>query len=476
MKEISKFYPLEPEAKANLITREELFKSVRGKVAIKFPDELKSLDQKAKAEAEKRFVKAKLNDYVGVTYEKGGKSFTLEGYFFGFGVMEHSVNIGGNVVAIFDLSDEDRVKFDDKFREFKKEQFITGKIQDFWKRKAEYSVKLLRETEESIIRENEEAGYILAGGKWMSPKELTANLVKSMASEGQVATTKPVQITDIMDPLSVLPSENGDKKLPQGSLAAQIAEVKKAAEKEQMRIKAKYAGIDADQGYELAIWGMKHNNVNLLFQVLANKKPEGNIEGLTFSSGALDKVELHFFHGYFHKAVVTFRIAPIQAMELLARRIEELYGKTDQQKEREKAEEDPETVKKKMEEEKKMEEAKKKMEEAKKKMEEAEKKGKGEEIEEAKKKMEEAKKEVETTTPVEPEIPLELTLTWTGEITKGTLFLKLNQDKTEYSTFILTKENPKIVEDVTAVVEKERKQKAEEDLKKKMDEYKSFDK
>ncbi|HRR06702.1 MAG TPA: hypothetical protein P5105_05410, partial [Victivallales bacterium] len=117
LKEVSRFYPLEPEAKPNLITREELSKVVREKVQLKFPDNYQDLEKRARQNAEKLFQKAKVNDYVKVTYEKGSKSYTVEGYFFGYGAMEHSVNIGGNIIAIFDLIPEDRAKFDDKFRD-----------------------------------------------------------------------------------------------------------------------------------------------------------------------------------------------------------------------------------------------------------------------------------------------------------------------------------------------------------------------
>jgi hypothetical protein len=71
-------------------------------------------------------------------------------------------------------------------------------------------------------------------------------------------------------------------------------------------------------------------------------------------------------------------------------------------------------------------------------------------------------------------IPQELTLTWTGKETLGTLYLKLTPDKKAYSTFVLTKENPKVMKEVSLLIEKERKQKTEAELKKLLDEYGGF--
>ncbi|HPO90981.1 MAG TPA: hypothetical protein P5270_07850 [Victivallales bacterium] len=453
LKEVSRFYPLEPEAKPNLITREELSKVVREKVQLKFPDNYQDLEKRARQNAEKLFQKAKVNDYVKVTYEKGSKSYTVEGYFFGYGAMEHSVNIGGNIIAIFDLIPEDRAKFDDKFREYQKDQYIKKYIRDYYMRKNDYSLELFKQEKDEITKFNENAGYVLAMGKWMTPKELTNVLLDSLASQGTVASTEPIlkenttsiiddktAIATIQEPTPTIKStdntnvEENKKKL--------IAEVRKKAEIDQQRIKTRFAGIDSDQGYGNAIWWMKHADVNLLFDSLVSKTPEGDMEILSFEKGPVEKVELYFFNGYFYKVVVKFRIAPTpKAMEILYRKIVKTYGKTDQEKEEEKANAEAETAAN-------------------------EKTNKEEQKSEEKKEGEQPPEEIE--------IPQELTLTWTGQETKGSLFIKLTPDKKAYSEFILTKESTKVVQEVTALIEKERKAKTEAELKKLLEEYGEF--
>ena len=215
--------------------------------------------RKEQGNAEKLFQKAKVNDYVKVTYEKGSKSYTVEGYFFGYGAMEHSVNIGGNIIAIFDLIPEDRAKFDDKFREYQKDQYIKKYIRDYYMRKNDYSLELFKQEKDEITKFNENAGYVLAMGKWMTPKELTNVLLDSLASQGTVASTEPIlkenttsiiddktAIATIQEPTPTIKStdntnvEENKKKL--------IAEVRKKAEIDQQRIKTRFAGIDSDQG------------------------------------------------------------------------------------------------------------------------------------------------------------------------------------------------------------------------------------
>ncbi len=429
LKEISKYYPLEPESKANLIGHEELSKLVREKVHLKFPDSHDSLDKRAKQSAEKNFQKAKINDYVKLTYEKGVKTYKVEGYFFGYGAMENSINVGGNIVAIFDLIPEDRAKFDDKFREYLTDQFIKKQIRDYYTRKADYSIELLKEQKESIVKYNENVGYVFARCKWMTPKELATTLIDLMLSKGQIAKVDPIPIetSEIKPtPSTTLDEQPSAENTTKDTKTKKIEDVRRKAEIDQQKIKTKYAGIDSDQGYNNAIWWMKHQDVNLLFEPLVNKAGEGDVENLNFDTGPIQKVELFFFYGYFYKVVVHFKIADPRAMEILYRRIVETYGKTDQEKTEEAAPPNPAPE--------------------------------GE------------------LAPVVEEIviPQELTLTWTGKETLGTLYLKLTPDKKAYSTFVLTKENPKVMKEVSLLIEKERKQKTEAELKKLLDEYGGF--
>jgi hypothetical protein len=134
-------------------------------------------------------------------------------------------------------------------------------------------------------------------------------------------------------------------------------------------------------------------------------------------------------------------------MNILCTKMLDLYGKTDQDKEAERIAEE-EAIKKAKEEENLKTEVKTKDA-----------------------KPEDKKKEEP---PPEPEIPSEVLLSWTGEITKGSLFMKLNPEKNAYTNFIFTKENPKLLETIAVQVEKARKEKTETDLQKSIEEYKGF--
>ena len=253
-------------------------------------------------------------------------------------------------------------------------------------------------------------------GKWMTPKDLAVSLIDSMVAE------KSASGLDI-------------KTSTQDPKTKSVSELKRKAEMDLQKIKTKYAGIDADQGHGLATWWMKHQEVNLLIKELSENPPQGDTETIIYESGPIEKIEFSFFQNYFYKVVYHFRIAENRAMEILYQKIVETYGKTDQDKEQERiaaeaaaaAEENPPA---------------------------------------------EAPKEGEQA--AEPEIPQEITLTWTGKETVGTLHVKLVPDKSAYSTFTLTKENKKIIPEVTLLMEKERKAKSEEEKKKLLEQYKDF--
>jgi predicted CopG family antitoxin len=70
--------------------------------------------------------------------------------------------------------------------------------------------------------------------------------------------------------------------------------------------------------------------------------------------------------------------------------------------------------------------------------------------------------------------PVEQSYTWTGKETRGQLVIRLTAEKTSYSDFILTRENPKIKDDIAASMELKRKKEAEEQKRKILEEYNKF--
>ncbi|HCE42514.1 MAG TPA: hypothetical protein DET40_03080 [Lentisphaeria bacterium] len=447
MKQVAEQYKLEPEAKKNSKTTQEIGKMVREKVTLKFPDSYDDLKKKAEAEAGKTFQMAKILDYVTVRYLRGEKSYEADGYFFSYGSTGHSINVGGTTIAIFDIIPDDRVKFDEVYRNQKKDTFVQTKIRDYYSRKNAYSVSIYNEIKDALVKENEDNGYVFYNNDWRNAKEVATMLCKDIQAE---ETAMPVPVPDKKTPTSpdkVIPTDPGTPE-PKGGPALLAADkkkldaLKKKAEEIQLQNSTKFAGIDADQGYELAYWRILKDDFALLYPQYV-KSAEGDAESLAFDSGPIQKLDFHFFNKYFYKVVFDFRVQgiPREALVGLGRKLREKYGLTDE----EKAEAaDP---------------AKANRQEPCEAEHDFDKDG-------ACKKC--------GWTQAELEIPSEQTYTWTGETTKGQLYIKLNAEKTSYVEFRLTKEDPTLKDTISAEIDKKKKADEEEKKKKILEEYNKF--
>jgi hypothetical protein len=182
---------------------------------------------------------------------------------------------------------------------------------------------------------------------------------------------------------------------------------------------------------------MPRKDVRALYadKIVSDAKGDQNQDVMVFEDGPIEKVVFQFFHDAFFKVDIYFRTVSGEGMHRLAMHMKERYGRTDEEK--------------------------KLIEEQKSKVDEAE-KAEG-------KKEEEAPKEGEA--PKEEEIKLFQQFHWTGEITKGRLTVKINQDKTGYEEFVFSKENPKIIDDVQLQLDRERLKQQEIERQKKLKEF-----
>jgi hypothetical protein len=451
LKDVSEFYRLEPEAKKNEKTTQEISKSVREKVTQKFPDSYETLKNKAEEEAGKIFVKSNILDYVSVKYLKGEKPYEAEGYFFSYGSTGNSINIGGTTIAMFDLIPEDRIRFDEAYRNQKKESFVQTKIRDYYSRKNAYSIQVYNEVRDAVIKENEDSGYIFYLHEWRTPKEVAKFLIKDIqalpspkektptTSVAAVASnTPPGSAPTIMSPAEEQNTPVQTKEDP--AITKRRAEIKKIAEEKQIENTTRNAGIDGDQGFELAYWGMKKDDFALLYPQYSTSLATGDVETINYEKGPIAKIEINFISDLMYKVVYVFRIGPQEAMLALGRKIKEKYGLTDREKldaadpakadRREPCE------------------------------------GQHYFVNGVCSKCGWSENEVGT--------PQEQIYTWTGKETRGQLIIRLNAEKTAYTDFILTRENPRIKDDVSSVLEARKKREAEEQKRKILEEYKQI--
>ena len=448
LKDVSELYRLEPEAKKNAKTTQEIGKTVREKVTQKFPDNYETLKKKAETEAEKTFVMSKILDYVTVKYLKGEKPYEAEGYFFSYGSTGNSINVGGTVIALYDLVPEDRVRFDAVSRNQRKESFVQTKIRDYYSRKNAYSVQVYNEVRDAVIKENEDNGYIFYMNDWRNPKEVATLLMKDIQSPAVVpdkVTPKAVAVASNAQTTAPTPTAPQDDPKTPGqakedpSIAKKREAIRKIAEEKQLDNNTRNAGIDADPGFELAYWGMKKDEFALLYPQYSNALA-GDTAIINYEKGPITRLELHFTSDILFKVVYAFRIGPQEGMLSLGRKIRDKYGLTDQEK---------------------LDAADPAKADRKDPCDGAHffvkgsctKCGWG---------------EAELVTPIEQ------LYVWTGKETKGQLVVKLTPEKTAYTEFCLIKENPRIKDDIAADVNLKKKKEAEENRRKLLEGYNEF--
>jgi len=179
---------------------------------------------------------------------------------------------------------------------------------------------------------------------------------------------------------------------------------------------------------------------------------------LGYPKGAVEKVQLFFVENVekqliFYKVVILFRVAHNEAMELLWHKISESYGTS-------------------VEEEAAAETG-------------ADRQARSEAIRkeknnpayctEIKDKNHDIKDFVcqECGFIATDKLPRQKTFSWDGDVTKGSVFIKLTEDKIAYEMFSLTKENPEIRVRIEEEIKKENIRKAEEERKRREEEYKA---
>jgi hypothetical protein len=473
--EIAENFPLEPQGNPNRTSTRDIAKAIREKVAEKFPDELKEVEHKARAEAEPRFAMHNILDYVMIRYEQGRKTYDIEGIFYSYGKGGNSINIGGLIVPIFDLLPEFRVKFDKSFNEIQKKEFIQDRIRNYFRRKTQYSSELFNEIRSQITQENEKDGWIFAWNDWRTPKDVTEQIISGILTNNeQKEPSDTPEDTPPADPAAgngETPGQDPDTLPPSGdSLPQRIVEAKRRAEQKKIIVANTFTGIDADQGYGLAIWGMPREEVALLFHPEISLESRASVEDLKYTEGAVESVQLFFLNDILYRAVVVFRVAHNEAMQLLWRRISESYGES-----REEAVEraqfailrdaaeailatmastpvncdqlDPPA---------------------------------DHEYEEVSHTEGEGETAVTTVIgrvckkcgTVEPKaIPMESIFTWEGEVTAASLNVRLSPDLATYQLFQLTKENPKLRQRIEAEINQDRLRRAEEERRRREEQY-----
>jgi len=449
MSDISKLMPLSPKEKADTRDTKQIAEEARAIVAKKFTLTSSDIIKGAESAATAKFAMSAVLDYVYVRYQKGELSFSAEGVFYGYG--GNSIKVGDKVVALYDLVPEHRVKFDKDFNEQKKKEFIDGQVREYFDKKNQYNLEVFTKIREEQAKSNEAKGYISAWKDWRTAKEVAEVLITTAASKASASAS-----TATADEGKEQASAKDDKAASAAKQAEQPAvatnpaqaadetydSLKRKVDKRLMEIANTCSGIDADQGYKLALWGLTRAEVSVILSkegVPLTYDKGRDIDTFKPADGPIKDVELSYMNGILVKATIWFRLTDSDGIVLLRKALSEKYGLTDEEKkEMNEAEEEKKVDKAEKPEEKKDDK-------------------KPEEKKDDKKKDDKKKDEKKA-----PQIPSELSYHWTGKTTTGTIYFKANAARTAFEEIKLVKTSPDLIKRIAAQLDEDRRVKEEE--------------
>jgi hypothetical protein len=454
---------LEPDEKPNKKAISDIAHDVRQVVSKRFPDSVKQIKAKAEKEAAKRFkLKDKL-EFVTVRVIRGGHSYSVSGIFYRYGIGGKSVVIGDHTpIAFMDLADTDRAKFDKSFCMKCRKEYVDVKIRNYYKKKQSFLNQRFTEQLEKIAKENESMGYIYVWNKWRTPKEVTEYLIQQNIR--QQPKEEVAELPDDGNFPEVADSDTNDDS-PEAvsdtptapaadSTNIRLAKLKQEVEKKQMEIAGSQYGIDADQGFSkgdlLVLIGMNQDDVNLL----TGLQGSGDSSTLSYPKGAIDKVTFYFVNHILYKIEVVYRIGPPEGMRLLLDTIHDDYGTSVEMKEMNTKE-------------------KERLARLRAVRHMCPKDKKGKDTHKWAKNGVCMKCKVRKADLNPPPMKLDLVETWPGNIITARLSATLAKDQSNFTRFVLVKENPQIKEEQDKILEEEKIRKAEIDNQRRIEEYKN---
>ena len=437
--EVAKLMPLDAKGKLDTRDAKKLADEANVIASKKFPESEASITKIAEKEASDIFIMANIKDNVSVQYKKGNYLYTVQGTF--YGIFGNTIKVGDKTIAIIDIIPESQAKFDKETNDGKRREYVNAKLQDHATKKKMAAIEALSQLKELQTKNNENNGFILAWKDWRTARGIVDMLLSSMTSGESNSNTsqettpaptkteptpaktettppKPEPTPAKTEPVPPPKTEPVQAPAPQPTPAQVNVPNQEYYENLKRKIDAKLAeisnscsGIDSDQGYKSALWGLSREDVGLILSVegvkVIQEKESTNIDYIRPKDGPIKEVELYYIANTLVKVSVYFTIADQEGATTLRDALIEKYGLTDEQRK----------ALKEAEEEKKLDKAEK--------------------AADGKKKKEDGDKKAEP----EP-IPLELSYHWTGKITTASVYFKANGTRSAFDEIKLTKMDP----------------------------------
>ena len=148
----------------------------------KYPLTREELKKKYSIEVDEKNKPLAINSTVTVEFKQGPYLHKVTGEYYGYTAGNDGIRVGRTIIPIMDLSAKDKIRFDKKYGEQQKEDYINKKIVSYLSIKREYALKQIRSSIDAVDKKNEESGYIHAWQKWRKPQEVAEIIIKHYSS------------------------------------------------------------------------------------------------------------------------------------------------------------------------------------------------------------------------------------------------------------------------------------------------------
>ena len=175
--DINEKLPLKKDFKPNKINDIEITELAAKLTEKEFPKELTHLKKEYQKQAEEKYHTAKIKEKVNVKFKLGTSVFTADGIFRGYTTSGNGVIIGRHKIAFFDLLPESKCLFSSKLCKEMQDEYVKEQITLYLKKKNFFSKQQRESAKSQLIKQNEEAGYILYNDQWLTPEKIGNSLI-----------------------------------------------------------------------------------------------------------------------------------------------------------------------------------------------------------------------------------------------------------------------------------------------------------
>lgn len=188
--EISRSMPLVPTILPDQRSVTEIRNKQMPLVNAKFNQDVAVYRKAMLEEFNKKYPLYKKRDKVTIYYQRGSTTYRVSGFYYGFGVGGNTIRINSKNIPVIDLLPQDRIHFDAQFHKEKAEAYADAKVKQYTRQKNEYAQKLFNEEIKKQRKINEQRGYILQNGVWVSPKAILEAQMKIMIEQQKIRAEK----------------------------------------------------------------------------------------------------------------------------------------------------------------------------------------------------------------------------------------------------------------------------------------------